>query len=417
MLKFRNPFKNAVSTELQAELETLRQKSRTIDEILAAWDEEYGLIGPGQYVNVDRAMRQSTVWACVRIVAEIIGTLPIVCQQRQGATWVNAEDHQTIELLHQPNEWQTKHDLISFLITWSELRGNGFLFKNTIASGEVRRLLPLEADNVTVKLSDNWKVSYQVSNFSDLREQTAKKIFHLRNFGSEGYKGLSTINNHRNGIGLALQLEDHANAAYKNGLQTNKWVTSEKPIKGEALDKLKAELKKYQGAMNAGKIPIFSGGPKLEESSGVTAADAQYMESRRMQKQEIASIFGVPLFLLNDTEKSTTWGTGLEQLSRAFVKFSLNPRLNRLAQTLQRELVPSSERRSTRYIFDTTEFTLGEFKERMEGYKSGIESGVLNSNEARGIEGMNPREGGDEYRIPLNTAIEGEQPSDEPEDS
>ncbi|RLB67687.1 MAG: hypothetical protein DRH08_03050 [Deltaproteobacteria bacterium] len=160
-------------------------------------------------------------------------------------------------------------------------------------------------------------------------------------------------------------------------------------------------------------MPVLSGAD-INEFNGVSQTDAQYIESRKMQKQEIASLFGVPLFLLNDTEKTTTWGTGLEQMSRSFIRFSLSPRLNRLGQTLVRELIPENDRQNTRVLFDTDQFTLGEFKDRMDGYRSGIETGVLNPNECREVEGRNPREGGEDYRQPANIDIEGEQ--NEPQD-
>lgn len=400
--------------ELQEELDA---KSRTIEEILELLDQDVNDdSSTGIYVNAHTALRQSTVWACCRIISEIIATLPVKCQTRQGGRWVEAEQHQTIDLIHQPNDWMTKHDLVSFLIMWSELRGNGYLFKNQISSGEVKRLLPLQADQVDVELSRDWKLSYHAAALQNVGQLSPKKIFHLRNFGSSGYVGLSTIGNHRQGVGLALQLEEHAASAYKNGLQSPKWIQSDVSSSGpEKIKELKKQLDEYRGQRKAGKMPIIPKGFTLHEGNGISATDAQYIESRKMQKQEIAAIFGVPAFLINDTEKSTTWGSGLEQLSRAFVKFSLDPRLDRLAQTFARELLKDGERRSTRYIFDTTEFTLGQFKERMDGYRSGIESGVFNPNEAREIEGYNPREGGDEYRQPSNMIVEGEAAANDPD--
>ena len=118
-------------------------------------------------------------------------------------------------------------------------------------------------------------------------------------------------------------------------------------------------------------------------------------------------MFLVPLFILNSTE-NTTWGSGLEQISKSFVRFSLKPRLNRISQTLVRELIPEKERRNTRIVFDTTQFTLGEFKERMDGYRAAVETGIYNPNECREMERKNPRDGGDSYRQPLNIATEGE---------
>jgi len=370
--------------------------------------------GSGIYINSETAMRQSTVYACVRVISEIIAQLPIEVQTKSNNTWITAQDHDLNRLLAEPNQWQTQHDLISTLIAWAEMNGNGFLFKIRTGDDVVRQLIPIESKGVETEIKKNWELEYTVDSDVGINGTYKKdRVFHLRNFGTQGYIGLSTIGNHKEGIGLALQLEKHAVSAYKNGLQSNKWVKLENPLHGDALDTFKSEIKKYQGASAAGEMPVLAGS-EFKEFNGISQTDAQYIESRKMQKQEIASLFGVPLFLLNDTEKTTTWGTGLEQMSRSFIRFSLNPRLNRLGQTFVRELIPEKERSNTRVIFDTDQFTLGEFKERMDGYRSGIESGVLNPNECREIEGRNPRDGGDDYRQPANINTEGD--TDEPQD-
>lgn len=392
-----------------------KQKARSFDEVIAMLDGGGEKTGSGIYVNEQKAMQQSTVWACVRIISEIIAQLPIEVQVKEGATWKNAEQHDLLELLAEPNEWQTQHDLISFMIAWSEMRGNAYFYKVKNGRGDVKKLLPIPGTDCTPSMREGWKINYTVASDQGIVGDFSKnRIFHFRNFGNDGYMGLSTIGCHKEGIGLALALESHAVSAYKNGLQSNKWVelSGSGSLDDRAKEKFRSELAKFQGHQNAGAIPAF-GNAKIHELNGMSATDAQYIESRKMQKQEIASVFGVPLFLLNDTEKSTTWGTGLEQISRSFVRFSLNPRLNRTSQTLVREFIPSEKRRSTRIIFDTDQFTLGEFKQRMEGYRSGIDSGVLNPNECREIEGRQPRDGGEEYRIPMNTINEGQTNEDE----
>ena len=134
--------------------------------------------------------------------------------------------------------------------------------------------------------------------------------------------------------------------------------------------------------------------------------DAQFLQSRQLSEQQLASIFGVPLFLLNSTEKSTTWGTGLEQISRGYLRFTLAPRLNRNEQTLSRELLTPEEQTRFYFQFDTSRFSLGDFKERMEAYGHAIQNGVFNPDEAREREGYNPRDDGEggEYWKPLNMA-------------
>lgn len=386
-----------------------RQKSRGFEETIAMLSSTGYKSGAGIYINDDSAMRQSTVYACVRVLSETIAQLPIEVQTRRKGQWVTAETHDVLGLLAEPNDWQTQHDLISNLVAWSEMQGNSYLFKVKNGNGEVREVYPLESNEVEAAMDSGRNIEYTVAS-SDLGINGvfgSDRIFHHRNFGIKGYMGLSTITAHREGIGLALQMENHASSSYAKGMQTNKWVKLDAPLAGEALDFFKKELANYQGGENAGKMPVLSDA-EIKEFTGVSAVDAQYIESRKLQKEEIATIFLVPVFLLNSTE-NTTWGSGLEQISRSFARFSLNPRLNRLSQTLVRELVPENARHRTRIVFDTDQFTLGEFKDRMDGYRAAIESGVLNPNECRDIESRNPREGGEDYRIPVNIAIEGEE--------
>lgn len=385
-----------------------KAKARSFEDVIAALDARgFGSMS-GATVSSDSAMRQATVWACVRILSEIIAQLPIMVQIRQGAQWVESEEHEALALLAEPNPWMTQHDLVSHLVSWSELIGNGYLFKNR-ARGKVLRLLPIRGNQVDVEQRPDWSIKYYVgTETGESGEFGPDKVFHLRNFGNDGYMGLSTIGNMREGIGLALKLEEHGARQFKNGLSAAKWIKSDKTMTPDTMNQLKDALAGYESAENAGKTLILQGGLELHAVDMMSAADAQYLESRRFQKQDIASIFGVPLFLLNDTEKSTTWGSGLEQLSRSFVRFSLNPRLNRLSQTLNRELIDPNSRRQVRFMFDTDGFQLGEFKERMDGYRSAIEAGVLNPNECREIEGRNPRDGGDDYRQPVNIAVEGQ---------
>lgn len=384
------------------------EKTRTFDETIAMLEATSSKSNSGIYINSDSAMRQATVYACVRVLSEIIAQLDIEVQTKKGGQWITSDMHHIYDLLAEPNAWQTQHDLISTMVAWSEMSGNAYYYKIKTGDGIVRQMMPVESRFVSAEMEKNMSLSYQVdSEYGIHGKFNADRIFHLRNFGTQGFIGLSTISNHREGIGLALQLEKHAVSAYKNGLQSNKWVKTEVPMKGEQLEQFKKDIAAYQGAVSAGKMPIASGWD-INEFRGVSATDAQYIESRKMQKEEIATMFLVPLFILNSTE-NTTWGSGLEQISKSFVRFSLKPRLNRLSQTLVRELVPEKQRMKTRVVFDTDEFTLGSFKERMEGYRSAIESGVLNPNECREMEARNPREGGEEYRQPVNIANEGDQ--------
>ena len=391
-------------------------KERSFDEIIALLDGNGLGSSAGVTVTTSTALQQATVWACVRIISEVVAQLPIFMQVRRAGRWVDLDDHPALRLLAEPNQWQTPHELIAHLMVWAELRGNGYYLKATSADGRIQRLMPLQGDGIEVRQLTDWSLEYKVSGENGVRGQFGSdQILHFRNFGTSGYMGLSTIGNLRNTIGLALRTEEHGARLFSNGSQLGT-VFMLPAAKAEQVEQFTEQLRqKHQGAQNAHKPFVVGGGVEVKEL-GMSNEDAQFLETRHFSKQEIASAFGVPLFILNDTKNSTTWGTGLEQQLRAFKTLSLQPRLDRLAQTLRRELLLPNERGRIRFVFDTDELTLGDFKDRMEGYAKGIEAGILNPNEAREIEGRNPREGGDDYRQPMNIGIEGQTDEDEATD-
>lgn len=383
---------------------------RKFDEIVSLLDGSGRVSVAGNIVNSNTAMQQATVWACVRILSEVIASLPIRIQRLRGGTWRELDSHSALDLIHRPNNWQTPPELFSHLVSWSELRGNGYYFKLKNDRGEIGQLIPLKGDAVNVTQQQDWSITYSVSEANGFTGIFGEAdVLHHRNFGTSGFMGLSTITNLRNAIGLAMRAEEHGGRLFSNGAQLGKHFKLGTG-NAETIEAFRAKLvEHYSGAQNAHR-PFVTGGDVEVTELGMTNTDAQFLETRKMQKQEIAGAFGVPLFVLNDTEKSTSWGTGLEQQLRAFKTLSLAPRLNRLVWTLRRELLPSAEQRRTRFLFETDVLTMADFQERMDGWRTAIESGVMAPNEVRQREGLNERENGDGYRIPVNIAIEGEQP-------
>jgi HK97 family phage portal protein len=374
------------------------KETRTEAEIMAILDGNVLDSEAGEMVNANRAMMQTTVWACTRIISEAIAQLPLQLQQQKNGQWQTISDHAALDLLAQPNGWQTQHEFLAMLVTWMELQGNGYALKSSGRTGGPKILIPVRSDEVEVEQDDKWKIRYKYQG----RTYTPAQMLHLRNFTTESYKGLSTIANARNSIGLALAMEKHGAGVFKNGATVGLVIETPGDLGEAVYERLDRRLSdKYAGAARAHRSLILEGGAKAG-SIGMNNEDSQWIESRGFNKSEIATLFGVPDFMLNSTEKSTTWGSGLEQLFQAFVRITLKPRMSRIGQRLVRELLPEQERRTSRFIFDTDQMTMGEFESRMTGYSTAVQSGVLNPNEARELEGRNPREGGDDYLTPMN---------------
>lgn len=391
-MKFLFPLSGSKSIQPESE------KGMTVDQVLQALDSLASSTASGISVTQMTAMQQSTVFACVRILSESIGMLPIMMKERQGGKLVDVKEHDALGLLLEPNGWQTPQDFWSFIVSNIELQGDGFAYKNRGAKGKVLELLPMQAKDTTVKQKEDFSLEYKNPVFGR-NGLSQDQIFHTRNLSLDTIRGASTISLHKEAIGLAKQTEAHGAALFKNGAQLGRVFEHPEKLGDKAFEHLRDSLEKeYAGAANAHKTLILEEGMKVGNAA-MTNEDAQFLETRRFQKQEIASIFGVPMFLLNDTEKSTTWGTGLEQLSRAFVAYTLRPRVTRLQQSLKRELLNRNERRRFEFKFDTDAFAMGDLANRFNAYSTGINSGILSPNEAREREGMNPREGGDEYFV------------------
>jgi HK97 family phage portal protein len=382
-----------------------RKSARTFNEVIERLDgDSPGNTDSGYTVSLGRSLEQVTVYACVRILSESVAQLPMRMYERDGVKRKEVTEHDAILLLNNPNEWQTSHEWWQQIQTNVELQGQGYSFKVRDGTGAVTKLLPLTATQCSVRQDPDWKLKYTVGSEQISGEKTSKEIFHARNISYNGYRGLSTIQLHREEIGLAQQERKHAAVLFRNGTQINKYLQLTEAGLGQAAwDQLKDQMKKWKGVNRAHEVPVVPAGAEMK-SMLMSNDDAQFLESRQLSEQQLSSIYGVPLFLLNSTEKSTTWGTGLEQLSRGYLRFTLAPRLNRLQQTCSREFLTPEERQRFFFEFDTTRFTMGDLKEQMDAYRTAIEAGIYNPDECRGPLGSNPREDGkgDEYIRPAN---------------
>lgn len=358
----------------------------------------------GARINTSTALQQATVYACVRILSETIGTLPIKVQTKNAdRLWVDS-DHDVLELLDAPNDFQTQHDLISLWVSWMELSGNAYSYK-VYGLGKVKILLPLQSTAVTPELTSTWQMKYGVTGLPK-PSYNSNEIMHFRHFGTAGYVGLNPIQKLRHDIGMAQRAKEHASGVFANGAIAGQWIRAEGIKTVEAAREMQKNFDEtYRGAEKAGKTKVLWGGAELEDS-GMSAVDSQLLQLLKYEKEEIAALFGVPGFLVNSAEKNTTWGTGLEEITKSFMRFSLRPRIDRMCHTLKRELLDSDERKKTKFVFETDAFTLGSFKEVVDAVSVAIPSGLLNPNEGRTYLNLHPRPGGDVFRESPNSVPE-----------
>lgn len=361
--------------------------------------EAYGDYAPPGAPNV---LALSAAWACTNLIAGTIASLPVMVYRadRAGARTV-AYRHPLYRLLHDaPNFDQTSVDFFEFVSASIELWGNAYaeIFRDGM---EVVSLSPIRPDIMMVERNhDTGDLIYRWSEDGESYEKTQASILHIRGFGGSPLGGLSTLSYGRHTFGLASTIERASASTFRNGLRPAGVMTFPQFLTDEQRKIVEGRLtEKFAGAMNSGKPMILEGGTKWESLS-INPEDAQMLQSRGFSVEEICRFFGVPPHMVGHTTNATSWGTGLEQMSLGFQKFTLRRRLKRIEQALERSLLSPRDRAEGLSIEFVVEGLLrGDSAARAAFYASGLQNGWFCINEVRALENMPPVEGGD---IPRN---------------
>lgn len=358
----------------------------------------------GAAVTPNSAMRVATVYACVRIRSGAVATLPLHIKRRvDERTREDASDSPLWKVMRRrPNRWQTPSQFRRMLQAHLMLRGNAYAMI-VRSRGNILELVPLHPDRVECTQNDDLSLAY-VYTRKDGRRVALKQaeVFHLVGLTLDGVHGISAIAYARETIGLSLAMEDHGATVFKNGARVSNVLRHPGKLGKEGLEFLKASLDDYRaGGESEGKALILEEGMDVTPLS-MTAQDAQWIESRKFSRTDIAMFFGVPPHMIGDTEKSTSWGTGIEQQSIGFVTWTLEDDLTMWEEAINRDLIGEDETLYAR--FNRAALVKGDIKARWEAYVKGLQWGVVSPNEVRTLEDLNPREGGDIYYDPPNTA-------------
>jgi HK97 family phage portal protein len=382
------------------------------DPLIAEFLRNGELANSGATVNRDSAMRVAAVYACVRIIAGAVSSMPLKLYTQQDRTRVEASDHPINRLIaHKPNEWQTSKRWRHLMQSHMLLDGNGY---SLIAGGRRRplALYPLDPKRMQVEQKADLSLSYRYekkNGHSVTFDQD--EILHLRGMSLDGITGLSPVAYAREAIGLAIQGERHGASLHKNGMQVGSVLKFPNGLSDAAYKRLKDGLEQFRGTANAHKNLILEEGGDF--AATMSNVDAQWLENRKFQRGDIFMFYGVPPHMAGDTEKSTSWGTGLEQQSQGFVSYTLDDWLTEWEQSLAAALVTDD----TQYFkFTRASLVRGDIKTRYGAYAVGLTNGFLTPNECRAMEELPPMDGGDTLRVPLNTApiTDAKETEDEP---
>lgn len=368
----------------------------------------------GRMANADNAIGIAAAWACVNLLAGTIASLPLMVYRTDyDGTRTVAKTHPLYWLLHDsPNYDQTAVDFWEFMAAALELHGNAYARMQMRASdGLLTALTPIRPDIVTVQRVETGELRYSWYENGQLQRVGQSEMLHIRGFGGNPLGGASTLSACRQTFGAALATERTSAAFFANGVRPSGVITTDKMLTAEQRKELEARLQeKFAGAMKAGRPMLLDNGTKWE-SLTINPDDAQMLESRRFSVEEVCRVFGVPPHMIGHTENSTSWGTGLEQQTLGFTKFTLRRRLKRIEQALQKQLLSLADQKNGITIeFNIEGLLRGDSKGRADFYKIMTGIGAFTINEVRKLENLPPVAGGDVpmvqmQDVPLSEAI------------
>lgn len=357
----------------------------------------------GVRVSEETAMKTSAVWACVRVIARTIGSVPlIVYEQRGDGGRERARHYYLYDVLHDsPNDEQTPLEFREMLTRHCLLRGNGYARIVPGRRGFAHQLVPLHPDLVEPERLESGRIVYRVrqpGGFSVVYND--EDIFHLRGVSADGLKGMSVLECARESIGLALATEQYGARLFAQNARPGGILKHKGALSKEASAKLKLSWEQaHSGVANAHRVAVLEEGMEWQQV-GMTNEDAQFLATREFQVSDIARWFGVPLHMIQETSKQTSWGSGIESLGLGFVIYTLLPWATLWEQTIRRDLIVETNRYYAEHLFDA--LTRADIKTRYDAYAVGRQWGWLSVNDIRRRENDDPVVGGDVYLEPLN---------------
>ena len=362
----------------------------------------------GKTVTERSAMQMTAVYSCVRILAEAIAGLPLhLYTYKEDGGKEKAIGHPLYLLLHdEPNPEMSSFVFRETLMTHLLLWGNAYAQIIRNGKGEVVALYPLMPNRMTVDRDSSGQLfySYQMNNSDAPTMKTGtvilkpSDVLHIPGLGFDGLVGYSPIAMAKNAIGLAIATEEYGAKFFANGATPGGLLEYPGTVKDP--DRVRESWNKgFSGSQNAGKVAILEEGMKYTPIS-IAPEQAQFLETRKFQINEIARIFRVPPHMVGDLEKSSF--SNIEQQSLEFVKYTLDPWVVRWEQSLSRALFTPEEKKKYFFKFNVEGLLRGDYQSRMNGYATARQNGWMSANDIRELENLDripAEEGGDLYLI------------------
>ncbi|TQL21962.1 phage portal protein [Streptomyces sp. SLBN-134] len=341
----------------------------------------------GVQVTETSGLRMPAVWRAVAVIANVAAALPL-------HTYTSGtRDRATVALLEDPHPELTKFELWRLVYVHRLLWGNAYLQKVRNGGGKIVQLWPIRPDRVKVERepptpeNPGGKVFWIQDDHGVRQRRTSREILHLPALGYDGVTGCSPVRAAAEGIGLGLAAEKAAAKLYGSGNMISGVLQTEQRLTEEQAAQLKAGWKaKLSGGQSAHDIAVLDSGASFSPVT-MPYKDSQFLESRQFQVTEVSRMFGVPPFLLMSTEKSTSWGTGLEQQAQGFVTWDLAPTwLTPTEQRVTKELLDSGQYAK----YQVNGLLRGDSSARATFYRALRDTGAFSADDIRELEDLKP---------------------------
>lgn len=359
----------------------------------------FGGTSSGKTVNERTAMQTTAVYSCIRILAETLASLPLHTFKHTENGKEKATEHSIYHLLaDEPNPEMTsfvfRETLMGHLLLW----GNAYAQIIRDGRGNIIALYPLMPDRMTVDRADSGEIYYIYNKEGKQYYLRNYEVLHIPGLGFDGLIGYSPIAMAKNAIGMAIATEEYGASFFANGANPGGVLEHPGVVKDPARVR-ESWNSVYQGTKNAHRVAVLEEGMKFQ-SIGIPPEQAQFLQTRKFQLNEIARIFRIPPHMIGDLDKSSF--SNIEQQSLEFVMYTLDPWVVIWEQAIKRALFSESEKKEYFVKFNVDGLLRGDYQSRMNGYAVGRQNGWLSANDIRELENLNriPDElGGDLYLV------------------
>lgn len=347
-------------------------------------------------VTFDSAMQLSAVWACVKLISETVASLPFTVYRETDEGREVRKQHPIARLFAgKVNRYQNRIEFFESVCLNLMMYGNAYCQISRLG-GQVVSLLPLMSSQIRPTLLADGSVVYEYQHDGGVAVLASESIWHIKLMGN-GIIGLSPLEYQRQTLGIAQAAEGAVTKIYRNGAKPSGVLSLDRVLKPDQREQIRQNFATLTTGSDD-RLMVLEAGAKFD-AIAMSPQDIELLSSRKYQVSEICRWYGVPSVMVNDSNGTSVWGSGIEQIVSGFYKLTLRPILEKIEASMMATFFSEAERRTYEVEFDFEGLLRTDMKSRFEAYRTGIQGGFIKPNEARRWEGLMDADGGDELFI------------------